>query len=184
MEQNNQKKNINKLKKSDGFSLTEVLVTLVICSILFAGMATHLVTSLKVYNSTILASEGQTLIDAVNTELTHMLRYSENVKTDSSSSNVVFTNKRTYKTTGGSQYYEYYIINEYIAVNDAGHLVHTDGTNAKDVVNGNLYNMLKISDFNLKYNDSTGIFTVSYNVKNGSATLRSVPEFSFARFGE
>ena len=183
MKRNNRNTITDKFKKSGGFSLSEVLVTIIIASILFAGMATFLVTSLKVYNSTILASECQTLIDSVNTEVMHMLRYSEDVESDAEG-NVIFSNKRTYSAGAGSEFYEYYIIDEHIEVDDEGCLVHTNGTDKTDVVNRKLYNNLKVADFKLTYTESTGVFDIEYSVKSGNQVLRTVPTFSIVRFGE
>lgn len=80
-----------KLKTSKGFTLIEVLVSMLILTFLVIGMGPGMKTAVTVYRESLFQSNSTALIGAVNTTLSDVLRYAENV-TVTDEGDVLFTN--------------------------------------------------------------------------------------------
>lgn len=73
---------VKKLRRTGGFTLTEVLVTLLIFSILTLAILVGTGSAAKVYRKAVLASEAQTLSSTLVQGLSDELRYARNIQTD------------------------------------------------------------------------------------------------------
>ncbi len=171
---------MKKLTSKGGFTLIEMLATLLILVFLVLGIGTGMDSALRIYDEARFESNSAAMANIVNTSLGDILRYSENLTTpgdegflDSSNTKVpdvefVFTN------------YEYAVRDAYFSLKNSSNT--TDGIlrmrnlrdgNVIELVNTGAYPDLKIGTFNITYNakgsddngnPTGGYFDVSYTV--------------------
>lgn len=171
---------MKKLTSKGGFTLIEMLATLLILVFLVLGIGTGMDSALRIYDEARFESNSAAMANIVNTSLGDILRYSENLTTpgdegflDSSNTKVpdvefVFTN------------YEYAVRDAYFSLKNSSNT--TDGIlrmrnlrdgNVIELVNTGAYPDLKIGNFNITYNAKGsddngnpigGYFDVTYKV--------------------
>ena len=172
---------MKKLTSKGGFTLIEMLATLLILVFLVLGIGTGMDSALTIYDEARFESNSAAMANIVNTSLGDILRYSENLTTpgdeeffvDSSNTKVpdvefVFTN------------YEYAVRDAYFSLKNSSNT--TDGIlrmrnlrdgNVIELVNTGAYPDLKIGNFDITYlakstgddgNPTGGYFTVNYKV--------------------
>ena len=150
---------MKKLTSKGGFTLIEMLATLLILVFLVLGIGTGMDSALRIYDEARFESNSAAMANIVNTSLGDILRYSENLTTpgdeeffvDSSNTKVpdvefVFTN------------YEYAVRDAYFSLKNSSNT--TDGIlrmrnlrdgNVIELVNTGAYPDLKIGDFHITY---------------------------------
>ncbi len=173
---------MKKLAKKSGFTLIEMLATLLILVFLILGIGTGMDSAVRIYDEAKFEANSASMANIVNTSLGDILRYSDNLTVvdpdvgyfvDSSNTRVpdvdlVFTN------------YEYAVRDAYFSLkdgsnNDDGILRLRNLTNGTvvELVNTGAYPDMKIGDFHLVYtalgtdaagNTTGGYFTVTYKV--------------------
>lgn len=79
-----------KLKNRSGMTLMEIMVSILILTILVVGMGTGMSTALEVYKKANFESKSATLADTVNTSMSDVLHYAQNV--DATGESPIFTN--------------------------------------------------------------------------------------------
>lgn len=173
---------MKKLAKKSGFTLIEMLATLLILVFLILGIGTGMDSAVRIYDEAKFEANSASMANIVNTSLGDILRYADNLTVvdpdvgyfeDSSHTRVpnvdfVFTN------------YEYAVRDAYFSLkdgsnNDDGILRLRNLTNGSvvELVNTGAYPDMKIGDFKLEYkaldkdaagNTIGGYFTVTYKV--------------------
>lgn len=165
---------MKKIKTKKGFTLVEMLACtvtlLLVCLICTTGMNL----ALKSYEQSIFESDSQMLESTLDTYIGDMLRYATKVTIDpDSADNIVegFTNAA----------YQVYEGNFYIGTN--GYLyctINDNSTGALVVGKGNYAESLCVVDFELHFDDTTGIFTGKYTIgSTASASLAKECTFTY-----
>ena len=159
---------IKKLKNQAGMSLMEVMVALLIMVLLVVGMGTGMDAGMRVYSDATFEANGATLAGYLNTALTDVLRYTQDIKSPAASGDpCTFTNL------------ELGLRNAYIKPNENGilYIYSTDnGFTPKALVNTGAYTGLKIKDssFKLTYADDTrgGYFLAEFIIASADGKER------------
>ena len=150
---------MRKVKSKKGFTLVEMLVCVLTLLLVGAICATGTGISIKSYQESRFESDSQMLQSSIDMIFSDILRYATEVNTDSG---VVFTNK------------EYDIANGTVLIAAAGDngenrfVIKKNPTTAESLMLGdNVYaGNLEVSDFELSYNSTTGVFSGSYKIKS------------------
>lgn len=149
-----------KKKANAGFTLMEMLVTLVVMVLLTVGIGVGMNSATQAYRSAIFDSDSAMLANTVNTSLGDMLRYSKNVRSDTDHG-FLFTNL------------EYGVQDGYFYGTSADgvlQLYDSQSSKAVELVNSGAYPDLKIENLSVEYvseGDSggrKGYFNVSYDI--------------------
>lgn len=163
-------KSTQKLKRSNGFTLVETLVAVLILVMLSSIVGVGINTAMKTYRELIFTSESDILASTVNTALSDLLRfasYEEESSTDAGK--VIFSNRDYYKVTNGS-----------LDLSDGKIYINTDDTgsgNYNALVNNGAYTTLQVSDLKLNYDN--GIFLGSYTIEDRTGTLKKDVVYAF-----
>lgn len=142
---------IKKLKSKAGMSLMEVMVALLIMVLLVVGMGTGMDAGMRVYGDATFEANGATLAGYLNTALTDVLRYAQDIQSPAASGDpCTFTNL------------ELGLRNAYIEPNENGILYiksadGEDGFDPKALVSSGAYAKLiiKSGSFTLDYHEDT-----------------------------
>ncbi len=149
---------MKKLKSSGGFTLMEVLASMLILTFLVIGMGPGMKTAMTVYQESTFQSSSTALIGTMNATLGDVLRYAEDV--EGSGTDFTFTNT------------DYGLQNVSLALES----VTEDGDpipvfkpkntqrKATPILPEKSYPNMKITDFTAKYEN--GLFTVTYKIKS------------------
>lgn len=153
------------VRKIAGFTLIEMMVTILILVILVVGMGTGMSAAVRVYQESVFESDSASLAGILNTTLGDVFRYSE--KIDASGSFTAYT--------GDPLDIGFVFTNMEYGVRD-GYLV-ADGpqsssirmknihnSNVVDLVNGGSYPNMKIENFSVTLADY--VFIVRYTIKS------------------
>ena len=158
---------IKKLKNKAGMSLMEVMVALLVMVLLVVGMGTGMDAGMRVYGDATFEANGATLAGYLNTALTDVLRYAQDIKTDGEK--ITFTNL------------ELGLRNAYIAPDANGILFINsadgdDGFDSKALVSSGAYAKLIIKNdsFNLSYHEDTrgGYFLAEFIIASADRKER------------
>ena len=155
---------LKKLKSKAGMSLMEVMVALLIMVLLIVGMGTGMDAGMRVYADAHFESSSASMASIVNTALTDVLRYTQNIHepettlTPSPIGNLVFTNL------------EYGLRDAYFVIPSDGQgkgfiqiiAPTADGIKQKALVNSGSFPELQIIDFSITYiaKGESGSFTM------------------------
>lgn len=157
---------IKKLKSKVGMSLMEVMVALLVMVLLVVGMGTGMDAGMRVYGDATFEANGATLAGYLNTALTDVLRYAQDIKTDGGK--ITFTNL------------ELGLRNAYIEPNESGILyinsADTGGFQPKALVNTGAYTKLVIKEdsFDLSYHEDSrgGYFLAEFVIASADGKER------------
>ena len=159
---------LKKLKSKAGMTLMEMMVSLLVMVLLVLAMGTGMNAGVRVYNDASFEAHSATLAANINTALTDILRYAQDVKTpEGGAPSFVFTNL------------EYGLRDAYFNCNDGIVQIafwaapSPTGTSTsitpKALVNSGSYNGLKVTNFTVQppVKDSRGIyFEISYKIES------------------
>lgn len=168
------KRQIRFVRNRKGFSLMEMMVTLLILVLLVMGMDSGLRAAIRVYDEAVFYSDSRTLAGMLDTTLSDLFRFSEQIKPVSSVSS-----EDLYDSMG--QKIDYVFTNAEYGMNDAYIEWYADiapNLQLKNLKNSNFYSLLNsgafpgmsISSFSYSYNPDEAMYTVHYVIssKNGS----------------
>lgn len=142
---------MKKLKSSGGFTLIEVLVSMLILTFLVIGMGPGMKTAMTVYQESTFQSSSTALIGTMNATLGDVLRYAEDVEVAADGS-FTFTN-----TDYGLQNATLNTMDNIITVID-------HNCKEKPLLPEGSYPNMEITAFTAKYEN--GLFTVTYTIKS------------------
>lgn len=163
---------MKKLRKSQGFTLVETIVSLAILVMLISVISVGVNTAMKVYESVTFTSESDLLSSTLQTTLADILRYAVyNKEEDMSEGEVAITNESYGISKGG-----FLLENGRVMVNMGG---AGEGGTADTffLVNDGAYTSMKITDFNITYED--GLFSGEYVIESNSGKFSKKKEFAF-----
>lgn len=145
---------LKKLHSKAGMTLMEMMVSLLIMVLLVLAMGTGMNAGVRVYNDANFESNSASLAANINTALTDMLRYAQDIHEPETAegatpvSSFVFTNL------------EYGLRDAYLSASDGVVKIISEksGFQTKALVNSGSYNKLVIKDFSVTYypEDATG----------------------------
>jgi len=158
-----------KLKAIKGFTLTEMLATVLIMSFVVGSSVTGIVAISSNYRKVIRQTNAEHLCTAINTAMTGELSYAKFIETASGSTTVDSFYSATYRTCN-------------YGLNSNGRLVMNatyNGTATElNVINDSAYpDGLYISNLTIDYDESNNLFTV--NVKVGDGLSTEITDTSF-----
>ncbi len=159
---------MKKTRANAGFTLMEVLVTLVIMVLLAVGIGIGMNSGTVAYQKSIFDSNSAMLADTLNTSLGDLLRYSQDVRPDGTGG-FVFTNR------------EYGVRDGYFCDTDGGIVKIYDSYSKTEMalVNSGAYPDLKITDFSVEFvstDGESGYFDISYKIEStaDSSLVRNI----------
>lgn len=142
---------MKRTRANAGYTLIELLVTIVIIVLLTLGIGAGMNVGARVYRDSIFQSNSAMLADTVNTSLEDVLRYSKNAGT--ADGKLVFTNT------------EFGIQDGYFQLSDGILQIYNPMNDSSvELVNTGAYPQLKISDFSISYVSEGGYYKVSYKI--------------------
>lgn len=141
------------LKSKRGFTLSELLIAVLILGLVTAGAAVGVNASLKAYHASVQASEARMLLSTLSESVMDELRYAENISADGDNPSYTSAN---------------YGIGATLQDNDDGQIVAF--TTGSSIIGTGAYNGLKAE---IAYPYESGVFNVTITVKNGSKVLET-----------
>lgn len=170
---------MKKLKSKAGMTLVEMLVSLLIMVALVVGMGPCMDTASKIYRDASFESDSAMLERIVNNAMGDVLRYSEQIRTES------LTDYAGVPLSGDVEFvftsYDYRIQDAYFYLPvDADGSAHgilqmknlRNGT-IMDLVNSGAYPDLQLSDLTVSYDESTHIFEIAYTISSISDSSKT-----------
>ncbi len=176
---------MKKLRSSGGFTLIEMLATLLILVFLILGIDTGMDSALRIYDEAKFQSNSASMANIVNTSLGDILRYAVDVEVVDPNVGIEKTDTTgTHKVTGMSLVftnYEYGVRGAYFTLNDLQgtetgilRMNNSYDNNIVELVNTGAYPDLKMKNFEIQYvplttdgdgnNTAGGYFELSYTV--------------------
>lgn len=172
---------MKKIASKSGFTLIEMLATLLILVFLILGIDTGMDSAVRVYDEAKFEANSASMANIVNTSLGDILRYSDNL--------TVAEENTSFKDSAGTivpnvefvfTNYEYGVRDAYFSLKDSANkedgilrMRNLENGNVVELVNTGAYPDMKIGDFHLEYkalgkdengNTTGGYFTVEYTV--------------------
>lgn len=150
---------MNKLKNKSGFTLIEMLLSIMILVFLVIGMGAGTDSGMRVYSQSIFESQSSSLAGILNTAIGDILRYSEDVQKNPGTfkdydENLLAKEDVDFVFTS----YDYGVRNAYFAKilseeNNKGvvQMRNLDDNSIVDLVNTGAYPSLRISDLKITY---------------------------------
>lgn len=159
---------MKKLRKSQGFTLVETIVSLAILVMLISVISVGVNTAMKAYESVTFTSESDLLSSTIQTALADILRYAVYNEEEGE---VVITNE-SYGISKGS----FFLENGRVMVNMGG---AGEGGMADTffLVNDGVYTSMKITEFKVTYEE--GLFSGEYVIESNSGKFTKKKEFAF-----
>lgn len=142
---------MKKLRSGGGFTLIEVLVSMLILTFLVIGMGPGMKTAMTVYQESTFQSSSTALIGTMNATLGDVLRYAEDVEVAADGS-FTFTNT------------DYGLQNATLNTKDNIITVIDHNGKEKPLLPEGSYPNMEITAFTAKYEN--GLFTVEYTIKS------------------
>lgn len=181
---------MKKLTSKGGFTLIEMLATLLILVFLVLGIGTGMDSAVRIYDEAKFESNSASMANIVNTSLGDILRYSDNLTVaDPNEGFVDSSNTRVPNVEFVFTNYEYGVRDAYFSLRDSANnddgilrMRNLSNGNIVELVNTGTYPDMRIGDFVLKYkelgkddsgNPTGGYFEVTYTVysdKNNDLT--------------
>lgn len=159
---------MKKLKTSGGFTLMEVLVSMLILTFLVIGMGPGMKTAMTVYQESTFQSSSTALIGTMNATLGDVLRYAEDVEKGEKVSSEGESDKFAFTFTNT----DYGLQNVSLVGSNGtenGVFTRKEVKNSEPVYKSLLpegsYPNMKITAFSVTY-DGTGLFTVRYIIES------------------
>lgn len=157
---------MEKIKNSAGFTLIEMMTTILILVILVVGIGTGIDSATKVYDEATFYSDSDVMASTINTAISDLLRFSTGIHTHSDGVSVVFSNK------------DWAVADAYLYVPAVPEGTDPDTVQSmiymkmlKDdsdlaLINKGIYPNLEVKDgsFTLSYDGNNGVFTVNYTI--------------------
>lgn len=167
---------LHKLKSKAGMTLMEMMVSLLIMVLLVLAMGTGMNAGVRVYNDANFESNSASLAANINTALTDMLRYAQDVKTPTGEGapDFVFTNLEYGLRDAYVECDENGILKIYFWAESAGGTTPTV-PEPKALVNSGSYNKLTVKDdFTITpYEDTRGrYFLIDYTITSPDGKTR------------
>lgn len=147
---------MKKLGNRGGFTLMEVLVSMLILTFLVVGMGPGMKTALSVYQESTFQSSSTALTGTLNATLEDLLRYGEDIEV--ADGTVTFTN-----LDYGLQGAQFLCWNKN-AANAPTVVTVKDSRGAKALLPEGSYPNMEITAFEIKY--QKGVFTVEYTIES------------------
>lgn len=169
------KKQIRFVRNRKGFSLMEMLVTLLILVLLVMGMNSGLSAAVRVYDEAVFYSDSRTLAGMLDTTLSDLFRFSEQIKPVSAVSS-----EDLYDSMGRK--IDYVFTNAEYGMNDAYIDWRADispNLQLRNLKNSNFYSLLNsgafpgmsISSFSYTYDPGEAMYTVQYVISSENGTM-------------
>lgn len=160
---------MGKRRNSGGFTMVETLVSLAILVMLISIVSLAVSTAMKAYESVTFTSESDLLSSTVHTALADILRYAVCSGAENTSEGDVSITNESYGISKGSLFLK----DGRIMVNPGG----ADPDEPFFLVNNGAYTSMKITDFEMKYED--GLFSGRYVIQSNSGKFEKTKEFAF-----
>ncbi len=166
-----------------GFTMIELLVSVVIMVFLAIGMGAGMDSGSKVHRDANFETDSAMLVDTLNSALGDVLRYSKDIR----------ENKDVFQDSLGNQHNHYYVpfvfTNLEYGVQDGYLMLDSEGTKTiqirslknsdqYELVNVGAYSNLNVTDFHLSYvspaedtGGNTGYVVATYVIHNANNTL-------------
>jgi prepilin-type N-terminal cleavage/methylation domain-containing protein len=170
------KRGMNRLRSQGGFTLVELLVSIMVLVLLVVAMGTGMTTALRVYQESVFQSNSENLASMLNATLEDMFQYSKNIYVRDEDTNTFKGN--TEITVDGVpegvnvlfSNSEYGATNAYIFVNDNStdedanpvQFINVSNSKVKDVLNIGAYPNLGVKDLIITY--TNGVFNIEYTI--------------------
>lgn len=153
---------MKKRRSSGGFTLMEVLVSMLILTFLIIGMGSGMKTALSVYRESTFQSGSTALIGTLNATLEDVLRYAEDIEQSEGETVVRFTNLDY--GLQGAQFLCWKATDT-----DAPTVVTVkDSRGERSLLPTGSYTDMTVTAFDIQYNN--GVFTVEYTIKSTMVT--------------
>lgn len=151
---------MKKRRSSGGFTLMEVLVSMLILTFLIIGMGPGMKTALSVYRESTFQSGSTALIGTLNATLEDVLRYAEDIEplTGESETVVRFTNL-DYGLQGA-----HFLCWEATDTDAPTVVTVKDSRGERSLLPAGSYTDMTVTAFDIQYNN--GVFTVEYTIKS------------------
>lgn len=185
-------------RKKSGFTMVEMLASLLILALMAAGMSGGMSAALNVYQDSVFESDSTSMAATVNTALEDLLRYSERMKLAADQSGGHFRTLSGLTLPAGEEAgavnfvftnLEYALVDAYFftPTNDQGEpsgviqLKTLGDDTPRDLLNKGAYPNLEISNLNVKYDTDNQVYLISYKIystldteltKDGKCTVR------------
>lgn len=144
---------MKKLRSGGGFTLMEVLASMLILTFLVIGMGPGMKTAMSVYQESTFQSSSTALIGTVNATLGDVLRFAEDVEVDEDEDKTfTFTNT------------DYGLQNAKLSFADGIITVIDHNGNEKPLLPEGSYPNMEITAFSATYEN--GLFIVTYTIKS------------------
>lgn len=152
---------MKKLRSSGGFTLMEVLASMLILTFLVIGMGPGMKTAMTVYQESTFQSSSTALIGTMNATLGDVLRYAEDVEKGDKVSSEGEPDKFAFTFTNT----DYGLQNAKLNTADGIITVIDHNGKEKPLLPEGSYPNMKITAFSATY-DGAGLFTVTYTIKS------------------
>jgi prepilin-type N-terminal cleavage/methylation domain-containing protein len=157
-----------KRSRTKGFSLVEMLVSLLILALMAVMVSTCVAASVQVYKKSVFASESEALSSSLNTAMSNMLYYAKYVSKDASG-RVVFTSQENGVNNGC-----FFLKNDRLCYVTSGDNA-LDPNYQKMLINGGAYTSLYLKSFSLTFTPDSGssdrgVFSASYVIGSRALT--------------
>lgn len=148
---------MKKLGNRGGFTLMEVLVSMLILTFLVVGMGPGMKTALSVYQESTFQSSSTALTGTLNATLEDLLRYGEDIEV-AADGTVTFTNL-DYGLQGAQ-----FLCWKKNDSNAPTVVTVKDSRGAKALLPEGSYPNMEITAFEIQYKNENGVFTVEYTI--------------------
>ena len=150
-----------RLKAKKGFSLTEMLATVLIMSLVVASSVTGITAISSTYRKVLRQSNAEHLMTAVNTAMTGELSFAK------------YVNEGITPVTNEATFYSATYRTCKYGVKDGKLIINSTKLGEKQIINDSTYpDGLAIKELKVNYDDSTNKFTV--DIKIGDAGVENI----------
>ena len=155
-----------RLKAKKGFSLTEMLATVLIMSLVVASSVTGITAISSTYRKVLRQSNAEHLMTAVNTAMTGELSFAK------------YVNEGITPVTDEATFYSATSRTCKYGVKDGKLIINSTKLGEKQIINDSTYpDGLAIKELKVNYDDSTNKFTV--DIKIGDAGVENILTIKF-----
>lgn len=184
---------MKKMRSKKGFTLIEVMASLLITVLLVAGMSVGIDAGMRVYGESVFEADSAALSNILNTTLGDILRYADNVRRPERNAPYVSADGRFFVDNADTQHpevdfvftsMEYQVQDGYFPDPDDSEdgylqIANLRNGNIADIVNTGAYPELKVRDFEIVYTapgedgKEGGYFDISYVIESVSNADRT-----------
>lgn len=185
-------------RKKSGFTMVEMLASLLILALMAAGMSGGMSAALNVYQDSVFESDSTSMAATVNTALSDLLRYSERMKLAEDQPGDHFRTLSGLTLPAGEEAgavdfvftnLEYALVDAYFytPASDQGtssgviQLKTLGDDTPRDLLNKGAYPNMEITGLNVEYDSTVQVYRISYKIcstldpeltKDGKCTVR------------